>query len=448
MICDENVEMLQRSALAIAPSSQTSESILNAILSEGVNCLTIKSMGGMQHLLIFDTFEDKKQMMESEWLLQWFMKITNVNDQSATLWRETCISIYGVPLIAWGYKNFFDIGCVFGRVISVDYKNFDCANVRIFTDCLFDTSCKISMEIEGKSYAVHILEKKGNRDKGNNLHQGASQNDVNPPHLILTDQPTQKQNNIKSVTSSLASDTQNFNDWSGAKPDEEEVEQPDKNCAHVTPNVGITEGNSKAQGCNDGCMGKSPTLNDPLIAVEQVAPTSPSQPPEFLKSPSPLPKAQQINPTSPNYPKPTSYGLHSESSPVHNQPSPSPIPLTNRFKSLLRPKTSNSSSSSLSGPIYPPGFEPKIPFNIIRINDTKKKKKKQKKKHPDLLLLKPNQSKLPPIASTSLEEISTSSIMVLAEKLQLQFDGPASDLEARIDEILRQQKSNWDSRNK
>ena len=61
--CEEINEMLERSAIAIANSPQTSEVIMEHILSEGVNCLNIKTMGGMQHLITFDTFEDKIAMI-------------------------------------------------------------------------------------------------------------------------------------------------------------------------------------------------------------------------------------------------------------------------------------------------------------------------------------------------------------------------------------------------
>lgn len=82
-------------------------------------------MGGMLHLVTFETFEDKKSLMERGWLLRWFSKLINDNDERASLWIETWINIYGVPLIAWGYDNFFNIGCVFGRVISTDYRGFE-----------------------------------------------------------------------------------------------------------------------------------------------------------------------------------------------------------------------------------------------------------------------------------------------------------------------------------
>ena len=156
--CKENSEMLN--AIAITEASQSSESIMDHILSEGVNCSKIKAMGGLQHLICFDTIEDKKSMIEGKWLERWFIAIRNVNSQSAALWRESWRNIYGVPLIAWGHKFFFDIGCIFGCVISVNYKDYDSAQLLVYTYCLFDINCKISLEIDDKKYPIFISEKK------------------------------------------------------------------------------------------------------------------------------------------------------------------------------------------------------------------------------------------------------------------------------------------------
>lgn len=158
--CEDNTEMLERSVVAIAHSSQSSETIMEHILSEGVNCLSIKKMGGMQHLLTFNSAEDKQAMVDSKWLERWFITIKDADNRSATLWREVWINVYGVPLFAWGYENFRNIGSIFGRVISVNYKDFECANIMIYTDCLFDINCKISMEIEDVKHSIFISEKK------------------------------------------------------------------------------------------------------------------------------------------------------------------------------------------------------------------------------------------------------------------------------------------------
>lgn len=112
--CDEKEEMLQRSSIAIALSAQTSEMLMNIILSQGVNNLSISPMGGMQHLITFESMDDKEAMLESKWLDQWFESISEVKNNSSTLWRETWLCVYGVPLVAWCYENFYNIGCIFG----------------------------------------------------------------------------------------------------------------------------------------------------------------------------------------------------------------------------------------------------------------------------------------------------------------------------------------------
>lgn len=120
--CDENTEMLQISVVAVAMSSQSSEAIMDAILAQGVNNLSIKPMGGMLHLITFVSSKDKQAMIEGKWLDQWFLTIQDVNSQSSSLWRETRLNIYGIPLVAWSYKNFYNIGCIFGRVSSETTK--------------------------------------------------------------------------------------------------------------------------------------------------------------------------------------------------------------------------------------------------------------------------------------------------------------------------------------
>lgn len=134
----EKSEMIERSAIAVALSSQSSPQILESILAKGVNSLTIKPMGGLLHLITFESLEEKQAMLESGWLDQWFIDITEVDDNIATQWRQTTICVYGVPISAWTYENFHNIGSIYGRVTSIDYSSFERAEVTlIITDCLF-----------------------------------------------------------------------------------------------------------------------------------------------------------------------------------------------------------------------------------------------------------------------------------------------------------------------
>lgn len=73
--------------------------------------------------------EDKFAILKRKWLDNWFEDLREVNDACATKWKESWIKIYGVPLRSWSYENFFNIGCVFGRVLSVEYSSFEYARI-------------------------------------------------------------------------------------------------------------------------------------------------------------------------------------------------------------------------------------------------------------------------------------------------------------------------------
>nr|CCA66152.1 hypothetical protein [Beta vulgaris subsp. vulgaris] len=483
--CEENVEIFHRSAIAVASSSLSSDTILNHILSEGVTCLTIKPMGGMQHLIIFETYDDKEAMMNSKWLLQWFDVVTNVNDQSATLWRKTRINIYGVPLIAWGYEIFFNIGCVLGRVISVDYGNYECATVDIITDCLFEVNCKLMMEIDGKNYDIYVGETRQFTCQYSNSSHGIQ---VTPD----------KSNNLSPIMSS----PEKLNNWS-PKPGTDLIDKQENSPTELShqAQVPLKDNPCKSPVIGGGSPIDTPTkevtisspkdpLNDLVIngAPRETSPrphqktannnetlflsTSPtsllSSAPKQLtphsQHQSPLPEnTKQKSVTfslGPSTQRSPSLSVSSRKkpiqSPIHSQPirntsneplafSPSPpLNISNRFRSLIRPSPVTSNSSSLSGPMYPPGFENLIPVSTKTAHEKKRSRKLLKKK---LKLIDP---KLPrpkspqPNASTNFSlEISSSSTLAIAKKLDFQFQGSEHQLEEHIERILQNQKINW-----
>ena len=414
--CEENVELFRRSAIAVASSSLTSDTILNHILSEGVTCLTIKTMGGMQHLIIFETYEDKEDLMNSQWLLQWFDVVTNVNDQSATLWRKTQINIYGVPLIAWGYEIFFNIGCVLGRVISVDYRNYEYATVVIITDCLFEVNCKLMIEIDGKKYDIYVGE------SGQAICQ-CSKSD----HGIKM---TLGKKNNSSPTLSSPEEQLNWSQKSAIDPNAElgiiptelspqpQVPQAVNSCNYpingdispiVSPSKEVTK--SSHMDLNDSAINEIPRETTPQLeqkaaqSIELLIPlTSPSSllssipkqltPHTKLQSPS-SENAKPKNVTFNFGPSPhRSPSITISSRPLHSQPiqdtskadlasSPSPplpLPLSNILRTLMKPSPTTSHSSSLSGPLFPPGYENLIPLSVKKAHEMKRSKKVLKKK--------------------------------------------------------------------
>ena len=109
---DENEELYQRSLVALASSSSPSKSILKGILAAGVNYLKISTLACMFHLVTFALLKDKSAMIESKWLENWFEALSDAIDSCAAIWHETWIKVYGVPLSARCYENFFNIHSV------------------------------------------------------------------------------------------------------------------------------------------------------------------------------------------------------------------------------------------------------------------------------------------------------------------------------------------------
>ena len=154
----DNDDLFSRSITGVANSSMSSTEILNCILAEGVISITIKPLGGLLHLITFESIEEKVAMIQSNWLEQWFSELSDINAETSTRWREISLNIVGVPLSAWNYDNFHKIGSVFGRVISMDYSSFVFAKAIIITDCLFNINCKMWLSIDDQKFPIFIFE--------------------------------------------------------------------------------------------------------------------------------------------------------------------------------------------------------------------------------------------------------------------------------------------------
>lgn len=137
------------------------------------------------------------------------------------------------------------------------------------------------------------------------------------------------------------------------------------------------------------------------------------------------------------------------SSPYRNQT----LPVSNTFSPLARKPPSKpsskqpSSSSSISGPSIPPGFENFISPSLKAHNDRKKFKKHQKRKEKKRAFMEritsqstptfPNHKPKPPHDKTASE------IIELGLQLGMEFNGPLSELHDKIMGILCHQQDDW-----
>lgn len=136
------------------------------------------------------------------------------------------------------------------------------------------------------------------------------------------------------------------------------------------------------------------------------------------------------------------------SKPNNKPPRPkSPLPTHNKFGPLNRPsKSASTISTSLSGPLHPPGFEDRIPLS--RKSDIEKKRKKKLQKKAKKRLLDLSHSSYPSSNNQydiNLHHISPSDVMKMAKIIGLSFNGSSSELLSRIDLVLKNQKRDWES---
>lgn len=465
----ENEELLKRSVIAVANSSSSSEIILNHILSEGVNCLRVKSLGGMMHLITFDSLEDKEAMVASEWLLRWFMDIRDVNGSNKAIWRTTWLTIYGVPLDGWCYENFSKIGSIYGRVLSVEYARLDYARVMIITDCFFQINNPVILSIDGRKSKIFILEEYG---ASNNL-LSKDQVAKNGPGMPEKEQP-EKEDSTCSFEEDERSPSPMIPVVQQHLPSVKETEHSpiDLGNDDINHPFNDTFGTPQKTAKKPSSLGnKKPPKSPTLPKTQQTSSpshglSSQKQQDKIKTGPSPrsetsLPSLSNLNiipsPTkSPTFSKPTTTvslntspqtKTNGNSFPYCNPP----IISANPFSPISGKNSSkpNSSSDSISGPSVPPGFELFIPSPLKALRESQRARKLQKKK--DKRRISSSQSKShthhpspPPPFSESYDAIATE-IIELGLKMGMNFNGPLSDLQSKIKGILMRQNQEWAS---
>lgn len=433
----EKAELWQRSVVAIASSSLSSNQILECILAEGVNTLTIKPMGGIQHLISFESIEEKNEMIASQWLEKWFVAIRNVSSASASIWKEAWISVYGVPLFGWNYENFYNIGCVFGRVKSIDYSNYDCAKILVISDCLFTINCKMLIEIEEIQYKISISE-----DRKAIITCPIS-SPCEEPGSTSSDSKEAMANDPPSEPGSLSLDLHACKGISDISQSPQKDDQSNSSTFQLLPT-----------------HSSEPPSITPMI-------NGPPSPKDFLNSPSRksrlsssqkigdcLPFTSSILFEPPNLTRPLII-QSAPKKPSNLSRALSPTQTSNKFGPLRKTNASSSSStSSLSGPFFPPGFEQAIAPPIRKAHARKRlrrllRKKLNKPQNPKSIPALPSSplANHPPLTQPqqphSSSQISSGNIMKLAEEFGLTYEGSPSTLKRKIDEIIDKQFQDW-----
>ena len=467
----ENEELFNRSVLGVANSSSSSELIHDHILAAGVTCLKIKPLGGMLHLITFDSVEDKEAIIESEWLLKWFDDIRNVNKSCAAIWRKTWINIYGMPLSAWCYDNFFKIGNIYGRVVSIDYTRMDCAKVMIITDCLFFINNPLIFAIDEEKFKLFVIEDNSTyprhmpcdtipNNTTNQINQEAKPASVSAFSSDEEELPkgspkahhwqsSEAEHGEKGNTINLGNDSDiNFLDNSASKTPQKSIKTPSpkkiqKPPKYPTPSKTPIKSPNKSQpkspyqcglGWNN-TNGPFPHSEPTLPSLENLKFSPPSPEPSI---PLNLPPDLRPSPTQAPLlsPKTLSYENFSAQQPNNSSPK-------NKNTTLK----SQSSSTSTSGPSVPPGFEQFIPSPIKAHRERKKLRKSQKRKENPQS--NPSSSNHTPIHNPlrcpwiGPHDKTADEIIDLGLQMGMNYNGSLSELHSKIRGILARQEQDW-----
>lgn len=379
------------------------------------------------------------------------MEIRDVSVKASAKWRETWITIYGVPLNAWSHDTFFKIGCVFGKILSINYSNFEFTKILISIDCLFKINCKMALNVDGFMTKIHIWE----TPQFGCIHTIKSKK-ADAEDIPATPSKMGDASNLSPMMEEPP-DTENlFSHAIVTTPLMEADNSPRKSDSPASPH-GIDGSFSSPNKNNDqptSLNNQSASQKIPCKSLFQDSQPQLSKPQSYHNdgpTPTKSPTFSQTKTKSP-FPNQTKLTKLSENKPFTSKPKPdnilSQVQTSNRFQSLIKQKFSSSSCSTSSGPQFPPGFEESIPLPLKMAHEMRRQKKLKKKikrkKQIEFPQSKASQAPLPtPVMHQGAFLIDADDVLQMGKTLGVSFRGDESELKRRIENILISQQSNW-----
>lgn len=163
----QDIEWLERSIVARLHAHRDVDSISEAFRADGVFNVHIRDMGGNMVLLTFPSSHDMNCMLEGgelSWLSNWFVDVKpwkpNIKmEYSRVVW----LNCYGIPINLWNANTFFNIGKLWGEIITLDEAtskktSFSVGKVKIYTNAFEVINQSIDLEHDGMIYPIKVVE--------------------------------------------------------------------------------------------------------------------------------------------------------------------------------------------------------------------------------------------------------------------------------------------------
>ncbi|KAL6984117.1 hypothetical protein U1Q18_017492, partial [Sarracenia purpurea var. burkii] len=132
----------------------STEDIQNAMISERIQGIKVRSLEDHKALLVFSNLEEKVAFMSSDRdrLDQWFEALYDWSYREANVSRRVWVSIVGVPLHSWNRDTFERVGALWGEILEVNEatilkEDLEAGRVCISTDInsIIDKVCQLKV---------------------------------------------------------------------------------------------------------------------------------------------------------------------------------------------------------------------------------------------------------------------------------------------------------------
>ncbi|KAK9021093.1 hypothetical protein V6N11_011098 [Hibiscus sabdariffa] len=139
---DEKLELLSRCALGFCRKPQQIMDLANEFLRADLVGFKIMGVVGSLVLLIFQSLEERKRMLESAVLDTWLENVMEWSPTIAMPNRRVWISACGIPIHAWSVGTFQNLAALWGELVKVgdrtlDLLNFETARFLVETDWFY-----------------------------------------------------------------------------------------------------------------------------------------------------------------------------------------------------------------------------------------------------------------------------------------------------------------------
>ncbi|KAI8536575.1 hypothetical protein RHMOL_Rhmol10G0268100 [Rhododendron molle] len=156
-------DWLTTSLVARLKQITTTEYVLEGFSMIGFQNVVVKSMGGLDLIITFQSKEDRLAALSNSTILGWFKYIKPWNGEASGKSRLVWLKCRGIPLNTWCLTTFRRIGKLWGDFISLDYEtlkeeSYEVGRMMIATDNSNRIDDWINITVRGRNYGVKVWE--------------------------------------------------------------------------------------------------------------------------------------------------------------------------------------------------------------------------------------------------------------------------------------------------